>query len=1199
MPRYDENYNEIIEETTSNTFTSTYNDTEGSVYDEDLIEDKDFVQASRIMYKMNNGQDFQGDDRELAEYGINFMGWFNYNIPKMTLDAARISNAEEEQQRAMLYMMDSYDDLGLSLAGTGRFIKGVALDPTTYLGLATFGIGTGISQAGKLASKATFKELLKQSTKGGMIASVESGIYTAVDDVNRQVVETSVSGEDIDLGRTAKMGAIGATIGFIGGTGITMASKKLTSKGLKEVAEKEADKLVNDKTDDVAQEVVTSNGIDKTTTAGQVDDSLSNLINEVRKVTSDGKPIAIKESLTKTIKTKKGKQSKELTIDAGFRQNLEELKRIIKPITNVMVETVGGVAKKRTPEDVASLISKQELNQPQADALHMSAAQAADEVGEAIHELKKVQSITKDAKVQQDIQQQVNDLVDNVLVPIHEIVDVFNTDVGRRMRGLQEFSIRSKDLLTNSEWQGLIQLHGSKEKAHDAYLKSVAKNKRLVGQKRKILELELKVKKDYQKGDIASSIQTKRLLEVEKDILLQSELEGEGLISGLYRQLNKPIKAINEVIISFVFSPATLVINTVPSFAKMIYKPFMNNLLRGDLNSSSFRTMTAEYSAMVSMIPTALKAAQAAWKYERSMLTGDSARFLENFNTIPRKYGGGVLRFFPRALLATDGFFENIHYRGYVVGNATAQALEEGAKSGKTGKALDDFVKLEVDKATTNAYKPQESVFDILYEQGISRGITDPAKLERFVKKEAAKSDSVFTEATDTVGRDYVQDVLFKRDFSGNGALSQLAKGYEGYINRHPVMRIAGQLFFRTPVRVFEEGFRLTAGLNLISPNFISDLKGKNGQMRQIKAQGEAMISYAIAGSVFAMYSTGNITGSKDSNYKLRRQGENAGTLEPYNMLFSDGSSFNYRNFDPFSTPVKIIVNALERAEVLAYRAEQGESIDSTAYDELQAFVSVAVGSIAQSIKDANLASGVNSIYKLVEDLQDPEGSEQIIKFIGQKVQTLYPNTLYKMSMQNDPVLSDPATLEQFIRYRINPTDELVPKRYSALGREIKVSNPRAMLYYFDLITKEERKRGLSKDELEVEQWLYRLGQTTNTHFTIPHKHKSYPFDLRTQTTKDGQETLYSRWVKYYRELNPVRGLKPLMSLPIGTPKNKGAAVKESKKIINEFRDLAFQRLMLEETGIQQRFQKDLFNKAMTETGSNDKSNLPFNVLRN
>ena len=76
-------------------------------------------------------------------------------------------------------------------------------------------------------------------------------------------------------------------------------------------------------------------------------------------------------------------------------------------------------------------------------------------------------------------------------------------------------------------------------------------------------------------------------------------------------------------------------------------------------------------------------------------------------------------------------------------------------------------------------------------------------------------------------------------------------------------------------------------------------------------------------------------------------------------------------------------------------------------------------GTGGTSIPATNLASGVNSIYKLVEDLQDPEGSEQIIKFIGQKVQTLYPNTLYKMSMQNDPVLSDPATLEQFIRYRI------------------------------------------------------------------------------------------------------------------------------------------------------------------------------------
>ena len=55
-----------------------------------------------------------------------------------------------------------------------------------------------------------------------------------------------------------------------------------------------------------------------------------------------------------------------------------------------------------------------------------------------------------------------------------------------------------------------------------------------------------------------------------------------------------------------------------------------------------------------------------------------------------------------------------------------------------------------------------------------------------------------------------MQDVLFKRDFSGEGAASTAAKGYEGFVNRNPVMRLAGRLFFRTPVRVFEEGLRLT-----------------------------------------------------------------------------------------------------------------------------------------------------------------------------------------------------------------------------------------------------------------------------------------------------------------------------------------------------------------------------------------------------
>ena len=66
------------------------------------------------------------------------------------------------------------------------------------------------------------------------------------------------------------------------------------------------------------------------------------------------------------------------------------------------------------------------------------------------------------------------------------------------------------------------------------------------------------------------------------------------------------------------------------------------------------------------------------------------------------------------------------------------------------------------------------------------------------------------------------------------------------------------------------------------------------------------LLRHTIAGSVFSLYATGNITGSLGQDYKQRRQAENAGELEPYSIRFNDGSTFSYRNFDPFATPIKL-----------------------------------------------------------------------------------------------------------------------------------------------------------------------------------------------------------------------------------------------------------------------------------------------------
>ena len=67
--------------------------------------------------------------------------------------ASRISGANDSQKRAFRYMMESYDDLGLSWNGTGRFFNGVLKDVTTYIGLGTFGLGTAASKAGQAGNK--------------------------------------------------------------------------------------------------------------------------------------------------------------------------------------------------------------------------------------------------------------------------------------------------------------------------------------------------------------------------------------------------------------------------------------------------------------------------------------------------------------------------------------------------------------------------------------------------------------------------------------------------------------------------------------------------------------------------------------------------------------------------------------------------------------------------------------------------------------------------------------------------------------------------------------------------------------------------------------------------------------------------------------------------------------------------------------
>ena len=198
--------------------------------DPDLLSgDSHWLRASQAIYRLNEGQDWQGEDSELAEYGLDYMGWFNYNLPKMGYEAAQLKKAPQEHKEAFLYLMDAYDNLEMSWGGTGRFFKRVLADPTTYAGLASLCIGTAAATGAKQATKVGLREVLKQSLKVGVVAGVEGAVYAVTDNLIRQGVEVDAGRkEEIDKTELAVTTTVGGFAGLTLGTAMDAAAGQIS-----------------------------------------------------------------------------------------------------------------------------------------------------------------------------------------------------------------------------------------------------------------------------------------------------------------------------------------------------------------------------------------------------------------------------------------------------------------------------------------------------------------------------------------------------------------------------------------------------------------------------------------------------------------------------------------------------------------------------------------------------------------------------------------------------------------------------------------------------------------------------------------------------------------------------------------------------------------------------------------------------------
>ncbi len=1203
-----------------------------------LNDDYDWLMASYKVYQLTEGKPFQGSTQDLAEWGKDKFGWFNSNIPAMSYQANEvIRKGSQEQKEAFLYMMNTYDNTNFSWEGTKRWAKGIATDPTTYVGLESLGLGkAAATMAAKEAAKTS---LMKAIGRTGLIAGAEGGVIMGVDNTIRQGVEVDAGAKkEFSTGELVKSVGTGVAAGVVLGTSADLAFQKISKlfkkdtpteetpsvkaqdqeiSGEPNVSPKESPKVSPMASNEAtgASGVVRAN---ETTGLPEIRVDEPNVPPVRQETTPSTSSILTDEEIAQATSRQQAGRKAEDEIIPKFPEDAPEVKVDVPEINT-------GLRTTRVEGEAAAKLGTAELN-AHADTIvkqlnkldNTSLEQVLEQFRTGKYSLEEQRVIAKAVqthsielrlslaetlkqKVQLEQQKTLNEAQQVKIKELEAKAAQLEERLAAPSLADDAYGSFSGTLLQDRQNTGLpgaqkvsvesimAETGATRQEAEVAYIKAVEDSQRSAEAK----AIQDKYDSEFDAAVAKGDFQEATKIAAMKHRHLESLADERAKSGGTYMQ------RLNEFAISNVFTIKTVLVNLVPSLAKTIVIPALKAILNNPLERATRVEMVASYSAMKATLGAARKAAWAAYKYEQALLTRDGARLLEGELAMTGKLGG-ALRFFPRILNATDEFLSQINYSSFIAGRSGAEAAIKGAEKGLKGADLETYIKSQTTRALNESLKPAQS--EELIRPIINKGVNlrlSGEELAAYVEREAAKNPEALRHGNDEDALNFARDVLYKRRFSGEGTASAGAQAYEQFTNRVPSFRfIMGQLFFRTPIRVFEEGIRLTPGIQILAPKFLSDLSGKNGQLRMIRAQGEALTSLAIAGSVLSLYGQGRITGDGAyDTWKQARSGGDTGKQPLYTIKLSEGSYWSYRNLDPIATPVKIMINGMERMDKLRVRQAQGEFVDAAAYQQAMAYITVGTTAIAAALRDANLVAGINGTIKIATDALDPEANDgALIKLFGEKLNLLVPNTLHKIAKDNDPTIKDPVTFWQVVEERLKSVgfdkeDIKSSYSYDMLGHPRQLADTGSLWNMFSTTSQEELARGRTSEELYVLGELDRLSKVTGATFVPPLKNALIgDVDLRTIMASDGKQTLYDKWQAEYSKLPVAKALAPILRAPLpdGTFKYKAARVQETQEVIKEFQQAAFLKMMVTEKRVVDEYQNNVLSKARGQAGQFD-----------
>lgn len=201
---------------TSELLGSMPNQKQTQTKDESLLyQDKSFMDKSKNVLKAFDVEIEGKSDKEIADLALENISKFNYNVPSAISIATQMDSKDKKVAQDFLDIIKTQEETDLNLRQAGDVAYNLLTDPSSYLALASMGIGVPARVAGQSALKQGL-----QSTLGRNIAlgAVEGGAYNYLDDMLRQSIEQDAERlPEFDPLRATKALTLGASVG--GGLG--------------------------------------------------------------------------------------------------------------------------------------------------------------------------------------------------------------------------------------------------------------------------------------------------------------------------------------------------------------------------------------------------------------------------------------------------------------------------------------------------------------------------------------------------------------------------------------------------------------------------------------------------------------------------------------------------------------------------------------------------------------------------------------------------------------------------------------------------------------------------------------------------------------------------------------------------------------------------------------------------------------------